>query len=173
VRLSKNPAKVRCRASYEGPRETLASSHWDPHFGNAPSPGSLGPSLHWSGGAIRYWLKTQLVWGIVVLLSYLPCVECSFQFSMLKAWSCCLCRVSYVQCALRLTLLLLGPGGRDYCIGSNFQKFYLTSLNPVPNAQVCVFDSTYYKITTTNYISKTSLHTTFRMYPLGPWLLKT
>ncbi len=37
---------------------------------------------------------------------------------------------------------------------------------------VCVFDGTYYKITTTNYISKTSLHTTFRMYPLGPLLLK-
>jgi hypothetical protein len=47
-----------------------------------------------------------------------------------------------------------------------------TSLNPVRNAQVCVFDSTYYKITTTNYISKTSLHTTFRVYPSGPWLLK-
>jgi hypothetical protein len=41
-------------------------------------------------------------------------------------------------------------------------------LNPVPNAQVCVFDSTYYKITTTNYISKTSLYITFRMYSLGP-----
>jgi hypothetical protein len=27
---------------------------------------------------------------------------------------------------------------------------------------VCVFDNTYYKITTTNYISKTSLYTTFR-----------
>jgi hypothetical protein len=37
---------------------------------------------------------------------------------------------------------------------------------------VCVFDGTYYKITTTNYISKTSLHTIFRMYPSGPWLLK-
>jgi hypothetical protein len=37
---------------------------------------------------------------------------------------------------------------------------------------VCVFDGTYYKITSTNYISKTSLHTTFRMYPSGPWLLK-
>jgi hypothetical protein len=47
-----------------------------------------------------------------------------------------------------------------------------TSLNHVPNAQVCVFDGTYYKITTTNYISKTSLYTTFRMYSLGPWLLK-
>jgi hypothetical protein len=47
-----------------------------------------------------------------------------------------------------------------------------TSLNPVPNAQVCVFDDTYYKITTTNYISKTSLYTTFCMYPSGPWLLK-
>jgi hypothetical protein len=43
-----------------------------------------------------------------------------------------------------------------------------TSLNPVPNAQVCV----YYKITTINYISKTSLYITFRMYSLGPWLLK-
>jgi hypothetical protein len=43
----------------------------------------------------------------------------------------------------------------------------------VPNAQVvCVFDGTYYKITTTNYISKTSLYITFHMYSLGPWLLK-
>jgi hypothetical protein len=49
---------------------------------------------------------------------------------------------------------------------------HLTSLNPVPNAQVCVFDGTYYKITTTNYIFKTSLYTTFCMYPLGPWPLK-
>jgi hypothetical protein len=49
---------------------------------------------------------------------------------------------------------------------------YVTSLNPVPNAQVCVFDRTYYKITTTNNISKTSLYTTFPMYPLRPWLLK-
>ncbi len=48
-------------------------------------------------------------------------------------------------------------------------SYRVTSLNPVPNAQVCVFDSTYYKITTTNYISKTSLYTTFRMYSLGPW----
>jgi hypothetical protein len=48
-----------------------------------------------------------------------------------------------------------------------------TSLNAVPNAQVCVLDGTYYKITTTtNYISKTSLYTTFCMYPLGPWPLK-
>jgi hypothetical protein len=47
-----------------------------------------------------------------------------------------------------------------------------TSLNWVPNAQVCVFDGTYYKITTTNYISKTSLYTTFQMYPSGPWPLK-
>ncbi len=31
------------------------------------------------------------------------------------------------------------------------------------NAKVCVFDNTYYKITTTNYIS---------MYPSGPWSLK-
>jgi uncharacterized membrane protein YjdF len=44
--------------------------------------------------------------------------------------------------------------------------YIYTSLNPVPNAQV------YYKITPTNYISKTSLYTTFHMYPLGPWLLK-
>jgi hypothetical protein len=35
-----------------------------------------------------------------------------------------------------------------------------TSLNPMPNAQVCVFDGTYYKITTTNYIFNTSLYTT-------------
>ncbi len=35
-----------------------------------------------------------------------------------------------------------------------------------------VFDGTYYKITITNYISKTSLYTTFRMYSLGPWPLK-
>jgi hypothetical protein len=33
---------------------------------------------------------------------------------------------------------------------------------------VCVFDGTYYKITTTNYISNTSLDTTFHMYPWGP-----
>jgi hypothetical protein len=39
----------------------------------------------------------------------------------------------------------------------------ITSLNPVPNAHVCVFDDTYYKITITNYIS---------MYPSGPWPLK-
>ncbi len=60
------------------------------------------------------------------------------------------------------------------CITSyNEQQIYIcTSLNPVPNAQVCVFDGTYYKITTTNYISKTSLYTTFRMYPSGPWSLK-
>jgi hypothetical protein len=59
--------------------------------------------------------------------------------------------------------------------GYNLNKFtpYIkTSLNPVPNAQVCVFDGTYYKITTTNYISKTSLYNTFSMYPLGPWPLK-
>jgi hypothetical protein len=35
----------------------------------------------------------------------------------------------------------------------------------VPNAQVRIFDGTYYKITTTNYISKTSLYTTLHMYP--------
>jgi len=37
----------------------------------------------------------------------------------------------------------------------------------MPNAQVCVFDGTYYKITITNYISKTSLYTTFHMYSMG------
>ncbi len=37
---------------------------------------------------------------------------------------------------------------------------------------VSVFDGTYYKITTTNYIFKTSLYTTFRTYPWGPWPLK-
>jgi hypothetical protein len=42
----------------------------------------------------------------------------------------------------------------------------------VPNAQVCVFDGTYYKITPTNYIFKTSLYTTLRMYSSRPWQLK-
>ncbi len=42
----------------------------------------------------------------------------------------------------------------------------------MPNAQVCVFDDTYYKITIINYISKTSLYTAFRMYSSGPWPLK-
>ncbi len=37
---------------------------------------------------------------------------------------------------------------------------------------MCVFDGTCYKITTTNYISKTFLYTTFRMCSLGPWSLK-
>jgi hypothetical protein len=38
---------------------------------------------------------------------------------------------------------------------------------------MCVyFDDTYYKITTTNYISKTSLYITFCMYSSGPWPLK-
>jgi hypothetical protein len=37
---------------------------------------------------------------------------------------------------------------------------------------VCVFEGTYYKITTINYIFKTSLYTKFRMYQLGPWPLK-
>jgi hypothetical protein len=54
----------------------------------------------------------------------------------------------------------------------NWTGLWETSLNPVPNAQVCVFDCTYYKITTTNYISETSLYTTFCMYPWGPWPLK-
>ncbi len=52
------------------------------------------------------------------------------------------------------------------------RSFITTSLNLVPNAQVCVFDGTYYKITITNYISKTSLYITFRMYSWGPWPLK-
>ncbi len=47
-----------------------------------------------------------------------------------------------------------------------------TNLSPVHNTQVCVFDGTYYKIRTTNYMSKTSLYTTFRMYLSGPWPLK-
>jgi len=47
-----------------------------------------------------------------------------------------------------------------------------TDLNPVHNSQVCVFDGTYYKITTTNCKSKTSLYTTFHMYLSGPWPLK-
>jgi hypothetical protein len=42
---------------------------------------------------------------------------------------------------------------------------YGTSLNPVPNAQVCVFDGTYYK--TTNYISKTSLYTNIPHVSMG------
>jgi hypothetical protein len=38
-----------------------------------------------------------------------------------------------------------------------------TSLNPVPNAQELITKLTIH-ITITNYISKTSLYTTFRMY---------
>jgi hypothetical protein len=48
---------------------------------------------------------------------------------------------------------------------------YNTSLNPVPNAQELITKLTIH-ITITNYISKTSLYTTFHMYLLGPWLLK-
>jgi len=33
-------------------------------------------------------------------------------------------------------------------------QIFITSLDPVPKAQVCVLDSTYYKITITNCISK-------------------
>jgi hypothetical protein len=51
---------------------------------------------------------------------------------------------------------------------SHHNVLYYISLNPMPNAHVCVFDGTYYKITITNYISKTFLYTTFHMYPLGP-----
>jgi hypothetical protein len=44
----------------------------------------------------------------------------------------------------------------------------------MPNAQVCMYLMVhiYYKITITNYIFKTSLYTTFRMYPSRPWPLK-
>ncbi len=45
----------------------------------------------------------------------------------------------------------------------NFQVF-----KPNAHVCVCVFDSTYYKITIINYISKTSIYTTFHMYSLGP-----
>jgi hypothetical protein len=41
-----------------------------------------------------------------------------------------------------------------------------------PFLLVHLTDDTYYKITPTNYISKTSLYTTFHMYLSGPWLLK-
>jgi hypothetical protein len=51
--------------------------------------------------------------------------------------------------------------------------FNQTSLNPVPYAQVCVFDSTYYKITTINYISKTSLYTTFPIYHIPHVFIRT
>ncbi len=59
-----------------------------------------------------------------------------------------------------------------YFVDPHCNNFRVTSFNPMPNAQVCVFDSTYYKITITNYISETSLYITFRMYSLGPCLLK-
>ncbi len=59
-----------------------------------------------------------------------------------------------------------------FCCINTVVAYISTSLNPVLNAQVCVFDGTYYKITITNYIFKTSLYTTFCMYSLGPWLLK-
>jgi hypothetical protein len=42
-------------------------------------------------------------------------------------------------------------------------QYISTSLNPVPNAHVCVYLMIH--ITITNYISKTSLYTTFHMYP--------
>ncbi len=51
-------------------------------------------------------------------------------------------------------------GWMESFISSRRPLIYKISLNPVPNAQVCVFDNTYYKITTTNYISKTSPYTT-------------
>ncbi len=63
-------------------------------------------------------------------------------------------------------------GHGDTCIKLEQVPYFNTSLNPMPNAQVCVFDNTYYKITTTNYISKTSPYTTFCMYSWGPWPLK-
>jgi hypothetical protein len=62
---------------------------------------------------------------------------------------------------------------QGYILSTARDALYLdTRLNPVPNAQVCVFDGTYYKITITNYIFKTSLYTTFCMYPSEPWPLK-
>jgi hypothetical protein len=44
-------------------------------------------------------------------------------------------------------------------------------LNPVPNAQELITKLTVH-ITITNYISKTSLYMTFRMYLSRPWPLK-
>jgi hypothetical protein len=60
---------------------------------------------------------------------------------------------------------------------------YYTSLNPVPNAQVCVYLTVHFtklQLQTTfpkplyipHSASKTSLYTTFCMYPSGPWPLK-
>ncbi len=46
---------------------------------------------------------------------------------------------------------------------TSFENFFIYCNQFEPHAKcrgVCVFDSTYYKITTTNYISKTSLYTT-------------
>jgi hypothetical protein len=85
------------------------------------------------------------------------------------------------NCKMRFHIILTiihGNGWKILNIIARFPITFSTSwpfcvfLNPVPNAQVCVFDDTYYKITTTNYISKTSLYTTFCMYPSRPWPLK-
>ncbi len=55
----------------------------------------------------------------------------------------------------------------------SFFVFNFTSLNPVPNAQVCVYLMGHItKLQPQNYISKTSLYTTFRMYPWRPLSLK-
>jgi hypothetical protein len=48
-----------------------------------------------------------------------------------------------------------------------------TSLNPMHNAQVCVYLTVYItKLQLQTTFFKTSLYTTFRMYPSRPWPLK-
>jgi hypothetical protein len=67
-------------------------------------------------------------------------------------------------------VLVLGFAGIDNGLPSKpycgLSLFNTSSLNPVPNAQVCVFDSTYYKITTTNYISMYSWALKILMFAL-------
>ncbi len=108
---------------------------WDPHFGNPPSPGSLGlfPTLLVRRVPIRCSLKNSVgmvgVVVVVVVLSYLQCVECSFQFSIRslelfvafarESLICAMCIV-YLTSFLLVLLLLLGPRVKDYHIGSNF-----------------------------------------------------
>jgi hypothetical protein len=50
--------------------------------------------------------------------------------------------------------------------------FDLTSLNPVPNAQVCVYLTIHITKLQLQTTFPKPLYTTFRMYPSGPWLLK-
>ncbi len=67
---------------------------------------------------------------VVVVLSYLQCVECSFQFCMRslelfvafarESLICAMCIVCLTSFLLVVLLLLLGPGVKDYHIGSNF-----------------------------------------------------